>query len=705
MRLSLNILANYIQLPSERSEALEQIFEDLGLEIKRVERHPDDTVFSLELLANRGDLRSYTGIAQELHGRTEWPLRLVEVMPSQPLGVPHLTFKIDSPVCMAYSLSYFESSAARTQVPEQVAQLLGVDGTALINQPVDIGNFVGIESGQPVHVYDFDKIEGQLHIRESLEGEVAHLLFQEAPQQLPAGTLVIADDKSILAIAGVIGCEAAKVTHTSTRILLESALFEPVAIRKTSKKLGLQTTASLRFERGGDAKRVLPGALRAAFLLQQCDWIYGGTLQNTQSPGEMEPMRLSVSELNQFIGSSLSTEQVTKALKGFGFRVDEVVQDTLLVAVPSHRVWDIAEACDLYEEVCRALSYDTLPRQFPSLQLSEINTHTTEIDQRGQLEGVLVESGFFEVFTEGFYSEERVRKLNALPGFSNHRHIRVLGGKDSAAAMMKNTNVAHALELIKVNEDIRNLDVKAFEWSRTFQPGFSTEDMGGIVPPIESKNLWLVAGGDAQGKTVMDPARAVDPLYMKGLVSRLLSVLNLEFEFEQTSTAGERDYPITSTLLHPGRKANILVNGEVVGIFGELHPRLVDSFGIKRSSPCFAELSERIFTLSPGAHSYVQPSRIQLPYRDICFFMPRGLQSVSIIQEIEVSSPAVQEVAVLDVYKLPSPDVGSAVTFRISFDPTSMGETSISVDVLAQQLNAISQRVIAVFKEKGVYQR
>lgn len=705
MRLSLNILANYIQLPSDRSETLEQLFEDLGLEIKRVERHSDDTVFSLELLANRGDLRSYVGIAQELHGRTEWPLRFTEEALWRTLSGATLAFQIESPVCMAYSLSYFESVAQRSDVPQTVEQLLGVDGTALINQPVDIGNFVGIETGQPVHVFDFDKIEGKLRIRESLEGEVAHLLFQEAPQQLPVGTLIIADDKNILAIAGVIGCEAAKVTQTSTRIVLESALFEPVAIRKTSKKLGLQTTASLRFERGGDAGRVLPGALRAAFLLEQCGWTYGGTLQDTQSPVEREQMRLNVSELNQFLGCSLSTAQVTKALKGFCFGVDEVVPDTLLVTVPSHRVWDIAEACDLYEEVCRALSYANLPRQFPDLQLSEINMHTTEIDQRGQLEGVLVENGFFEVFTEGFYSEERVRKLNALPGFSNHRHIRVLGGKDSAAAMMKNTNVAHALELIKVNEDIRNLDVKAFEWSRTFQPGVSTGDTGRLVPPIESKNLWLVAGGDAQGKTVTDPARAVDPLYMKGLVSRLLSVLNLDVEFEQTSTAGEHDYPITSTLLHPGRKANILVNGEVVGIFGELHPRLVDSFGIKRSSPCFAELSERIFTLAPGIRRYVQPSRIQLPYRDICFFMPRNLQSASIINEIELLSSAVQEVTVLDVYKLPAPEVGSAVTFRISFDPASMGETSISVDVLAQQLNAISHGVISVFKEKGVYQR
>lgn len=702
MRLSLNILARYIALPSGDTASLEVLFEDLGLEIKRLEKTSDDVVFSLELLANRGDLRSYTGIAQELHGRTGWPLqfsRIPDVIISDAGG---MNFSVESDVCLQYTLSTFELTQHHQTTPDEVTSLLAVDGTMLNCVPVDVGNFVGVEMGQPMHVFDLDKIQGTLRVRESLEGEQAHLLFQEAPQQLPAGTLVIADSVNILAVAGVIGCEPAKVTNASSRVVLESALFDPVAIRKTSKRLGVQTTASLRFERGGDAGRVVRGAQRVASLLEQSGWRYIGTSSSELKLEQAQPMSLSVTGLNRFLGSTLSQEIVSKALQGFGFNVNPVSDDVLQVVVPSHRVWDILESCDLYEEVCRAISYSHLPKQFPQLRLSDVLDDVTDIDRRVRLENVLVENGFYEVFTEGYYSEEHVRKLKTLSQYAESPHLRVLGGKDSAAALMKNNNVAHALDLAKVSEDNRFVNYKAFEWSRTFHPSQAEAAQNDVV---ERKSLWLVAGGESYSKTMREVARSVDPLYIKGLVTRLLTVLGVPFEFQQTTSSDADDYPVTSALLHPGRKANIVVNGAVVGVFGEIHPRLVDAFSIKRSAPCFMELNESVFEHAPVRQVYVAPKRLQTQHRDLCFFVPRGVPSQEVTELIRSESSLISDVAVIDVYPIATGEVGSAVTFRVSFEPELTGESSLSSDLLAQQLTLISQQVTSVLGPKGIYQR
>ena len=243
-----------------------------------------------------------------------------------------------------------------------------------VSAPVDATNLANLEFGQPTHCFDADTIVGPIRIRQARPGEQAWPLFAEEKVEVPAGAIVIADDEKVLAIAGVIGCEESKATESTTRILLESAAFDPVAVRKASRALNIHTDSSARFERGSDASQVLVGAARVVGLLEGHGWTrVGETGMVGDWTDERRTIEIDTAAAANFLGIDLSDDESAERLRRYGFEVT-VSDGHLSVIVPPHRVWDVEFPADLYEELAKSIGYNDTPSTLPPVDMGALPT-------------------------------------------------------------------------------------------------------------------------------------------------------------------------------------------------------------------------------------------------------------------------------------------------------------------------------------------
>src|SRR5689334_5631051 len=267
MKISANVLRRYAPGAPTDAKALRKLLDDIGIEVKRLDVQGADAHLTLELLANRGDHHCYAGVAREIAARTKTPLLLPKA-PTLDVGTPPLPLRIESEKCLLYTATPLRvTGGLKKSLGKEAEELLEAAGLLTGNAAIDVTNLVNLELGQPSHAFDRARIQGGITIRLSRAGEKAWLLFTPEPRELPAGTLVIADDAKVLAIAGVIGCEDSKIVDDTKEIILESAAFDPVAVRMGGRSLATHTDASARFERGSDPTLVTVAAGRIADLL------------------------------------------------------------------------------------------------------------------------------------------------------------------------------------------------------------------------------------------------------------------------------------------------------------------------------------------------------------------------------------------------------------------------------------------------------
>src|SRR5688500_6580859 len=368
VKILLEHLRTFIDLP-ERMHDARELLDDVGIEVKTAETSSLGTVFNVELLANRGDHYCYAGIAREVSGRTGGRLRYQPVATlNRQIATPDRV-RIESPLCLVYTvteLSVIRSgveggaaaeaaaaphSANRRVLPSEVLLPLTATDIHSISASVDASNLTNLELGQPTHAFDADTIDGPIIIRSSRKGEKAWMLFTPEAVEIPEGTLVIADESKILGIAGVIGCVESSVTDKTTRILFESATFDPVAVRVASRKLDQPTDAAARFMRGGDPSLPLIGAARVAHLLEKhCGYRIGKAYSAGEWRDPQRTIEVHVPAMRTFIGAELSAMQMADRLTRYGFAIEDPNDQSLRAIGPPHRLWagryepDLAEA-------------------------------------------------------------------------------------------------------------------------------------------------------------------------------------------------------------------------------------------------------------------------------------------------------------------------------------------------------------------------
>jgi phenylalanyl-tRNA synthetase beta chain len=679
VKVSVDVLRRYTALPVDATE-LEVLLEDVGLEVKRSDDHATaGTVLTLELLANRGDHHCYEGIAREISGRTGATVSRPAIAPLT-VGESPVRLRCETDLCLVYTATLLERNGEGALDADTLLPLVAAD-IHPVSAPVDATNLSNVELGQPTHAFDADTIVGGIAVRLSRRGERAWPLFTSEPREIPEGLLVIADDEKILAIAGVIGCEESKATDATVRLLLESACFDPVSVRKAGKSLDIHTDACARFERGADPTYPLVGAGRVVHLLERAGWARVGAtglVGEWTDPERDVPARLD--RINGFLETSLTADQAMERLHRYGFRVT-VADGVLRVRVPPHRLWDVEHWADVAEELLKSIGYNATPTTMRSMDRGALPSSLETA--KAKVEQVLLGHDFYEVLTDGFHAKTLDERLRIGPGHPLEAHVTILNAVDRGFSLLKNNALAQALDLLADNQRRLVHDARAYEWTRTFHPDGHSDN--GVCS--ERPLVWAIAVGGE--RTWSGPARPADVFLMKGLVEEIATDLGLALE------VGPWDDALAlSSALHPGRRAAIRFHGRTVGLLGEVHPEVVRAFKVRRGSPVYLEIDQAVLA-EPGAlPRYAAPPEHQPIVRSLAFGLVEHTTAGDVRQLLARESRA--RVAVTDLFV--TGDI-RAVTFELTFD--NDGKTS--ADEVNARLATLPSAVESRFP--GVKQR
>lgn len=674
MKFLLEHLRTHTDMPASVHDARE-LLDEVGIEVKSVEATALGTVFNCELLANRGDHYCYNGVAREVRGRTGKELRFPELRKLDAVPADATRVRIESPLCLVYTATELFRGDAHAVLPDDVLAPLLATGVHSINAPVDASNLANFDIGQPTHAFDADTIDGPITIRTSRRGEKAWMLFTEEAVEIPEGTLVIADDSKILGIAGVIGCVESGITEKTTRILLESACFDPVAVRVASRQLNQPTDAAARFMRGGDPTAPLLGAARVAHLLEKhCGYRVGRAYVAGDWKDPRRTIEVRIAHTNRFIGTSLSPLEMAERLTRYGFAVevpDGNASTTLTATVPPHRLWDVHFEADLAEELLKSVGYNNTPSTLPSVALGALPSHAENV--AAQVNEVLVAEGFFEILTDSFYGRGVREKLGLAEGDPLWAHVEMQNSIERNYALMRNNTIAQALEALVTNLNLKNANLKMYEWARVYAPDLS-----------ERGQLWLLANGRDRGPFWGDKGRSADAIYLKGIVEQLRLALRVDFE------CGSSEGHPMERFFHPGRRAGIHLGGRIIGIFGEIHPQLLQRFDVKRQRPVYLEIESDALLAPARSRVYSEPSSRQPVVRSVAFALPRGITAARVREVLAAAAPPfLREIRITDLFELPD---ARAVTFEIEYlsDEALTGET----------INSATEAMTAAVKER-----
>ena len=656
MKFLLEHLRTYTDMPAAVHEARE-LLDEVGIEVKTVDTTSLGTVVNCELLANRGDHYSYQGVAREVRGRTGGALRYPPVSRLNVVPADETRVRVESPLCLVYTVTeLFRGDAGGVLPSEVLAPLIAADVHS-INAPVDASNLTNFDVGQPTHAFDADTIVGPITIRTSRKGEKAWMLFTPEAVEIPEGTLVIADDVKILGIAGVIGCVESGITDETTRILLESACFDPVAVRIASRRLDQPTDAAARFMRGGDPTSPLVGAARVAHLLEtHCGYRIGNAYTAGDWKDPLRTIEVDVAKTARFIAApQMQSFEMAERLTRYGFTV-EVDETKLTVQVPPHRLWDVHFEADLAEEVLKSVGYNATAITLPHVEMGALPSHAENVAER--VNEILVAEGFYEIFTDSFYGRGLRDKLGLAEDDPLWAHVEMQNSIERNYSLMRNNTVAQALDALSTNVNLKTANVKMYEWARVYYPDLS-----------ERAILWALANGRDRGPFWGDKGRTADAIYLKGIVEQIRLDLRVDLRL------GAADKHRLAQFFHPGRRAGIFLRDRIVGILGELHPTLVARFDIKRQRPVYLEIETEALLAPPHARVYTDPPSRQPVVRNVAYAIPSGITADDVRATLDSAAPPfLREIRIVDLFELPD---ARAITFEIEYlsDEALTGET------------------------------
>ena len=696
MKILLEHLKTFIDLP-ERMHDARELLDDVGIEVKTAETSSLGTVFNVELLANRGDHYCYAGIAREVSGRTGGRLRYPPVATLNRQNATPDRVRIESPLCLVYTVTELfvqnneaaatsaagsaENSAAGAAaaplvLPSEILLPLTAADIHSISAPVDASNLANVEIGQPTHAFDADTVDGPIIIRLSRKGEKAWMLFTPEAVEIPEGTLVIADESKILGIAGVIGCVESSVTDKTTRILLESATFDPVAVRVASRKLDQPTDAAARFMRGGDPSLPLIGAARVAYLLEKhCGYRIGNAYTAGDWRDPQRTIEVHVPAMRTFIGAELSAMQMADRLTRYGFAIEDPNDETFRAIVPPHRLWDVHFEADLAEELVKSVGYNETVVTLPHVEMGALPSHEENVVSK--VNEVLVGEGFYEIFTDSFYGRGMRDRLGIEEGHPLWAHVEMQNSIEKNYSLMRNNTLAQALDALVTNLNLKTASLKIYEWATIYLADLS-----------EVRVLWGLVNGRDRGPFWGDKGRAADAVYVKGILEQLR--LELRVDIQLGASDGHRLEPF----LHPGRRAGIHVNGNLQGMVGELHPSVLQRFDIKRQRPVYFEIGTDALLAPPLPKTYSEPPARQAVVRNVAYAIPRGITAGEVGATLLAAAPDfIRAIRITDLFELPD---ANAITFEIEY----LAEHSLTNEEVNAATEAMMAAVASLFGDR-----
>lgn len=631
----------------------------------------DDQVMEFDLTPNRADALSMIGTAYEVAALYNTKMTKPETT-SNELELSandELTVTIENEDKVPYYSARVVHDVTIEPSPIWMQARLIKAGIRPINNVVDISNYVLLEYGQPLHMFDQDAIGSQqIVVRQANEGEKMTTL-DDTERELLTSDIVITNGQTPIALAGVMGGDFSEVKEHTSNIVIEGAIFDSVSIRHTSRRLNLRSESSSRFEKGIATEFVDEAVDRACYLLQT--YANGKVLKDRVSSGELgafiTPIDITADKINRTIGFDLSQNDIVTIFNQLGFDT-EINDDVITVQVPSRRK-DITIKEDLIEEVARIYGYDDIPSTLPVFEKVTSGQLTDRQYKTRMVKEVLEGAGLDLAITYSLVSKEDATAF----AMQQRQTIDLLMPMSEAHASLRQSLLPHLIEAASYNVARKNKDVKLFEIGNVFfangegELPDQVEYLSGILTGDYVVNQW-------QGKK-----ETVDFYLAKGVVDRVSEKLNLEFSYRRADIDG----------LHPGRTAEILLENKVVGFIGELHPTLAADNDLKRTY-VFELNFDALMAVSVGYINYQPIPRFPGMSRDIALEVDQNIPAADLLSTIHAHGGNIlKDTLVFDVYQGEHLEKGKkSIAIRLNYLDTEETLTDERVSKVQAEIEA-----------------
>ena len=638
----------------------------------------NDVIFELEITPNRPDCLSHIGIAREIAAYYDRKVKYPSIEINETIESINTLIKVnidDKERCKRY-VGKIVKNVKVQESPEWLKRRIQAMGLNPINNIVDITNFVMFEYNQPMHAFDFDKLKGNINVRAAKENEEITTL-DGVDRVLKNNELVIADEERAIAIAGIIGGDATKIDNETKNIFVEVAYFTPDNIRRTSRELGIFTDSSYINERGMDIQNLETVVERAVSLIAEVAGgeILSDTIDRYLEKPEKYEISLNLEKLNKFIGKNLSSDEVAKILTNLNIEIKTIGEDKMLLTPPTYR-GDLIRPADIYEEVIRMYGFDNIEARMPVMSI-ESGEENTNFKVSRIIREILREQGLNEVINYSFIPKSAKELFSFEDGI-----IEIKNPLSEDMAIMRPSLVYSLVNNIKENLNRNQTDLKIFEVSKTFKnlgsakDGLATEELKVAIALSgrEDKNLWN------QTKTDYD-------FYdLKGYIEYLFERLNInKFNLERAKDVN----------FHPGVSAEIKIGEDVIGIFGELHPTLINNVGIKREKVFFAEINlTKLMKYMKIKVNYESISKYPEVLRDLAITLDKDILVGNMTKDIKKKVNLVEKIDIFDVY---------------SGDKVEAGKKSVAVSIVLrdktrtltdQDIDTAMKNILSLIKDK-----
>ena len=638
----------------------------------------DDSVLELGLTPNRSDCLSMLGVAYEVAAILGREVKLPDVSleSSSDMASDYIDIKVeakdDNPLYVAKVIRNVKIAPS----PLWMQTRLMAAGIRPHNNVVDITNYILLEYGQPLHAFDYDRLGSkEIVVRRATKGETM-VTLDDVKRTLSADHLVITNGKEPVALAGVMGGANSEVSSETTTVLLESAYFSGAAVRKASKDHGLRSEASARFEKGVDPNRVRVSGDRAAYLMAKYadGEVLGGSVEVDTLTVEPAVISITLEKINRVLGTELTMTVVEDIFARLQFDTN-TEEDTITVTVPTRR-GDIRIEEDLIEEVARLYGYDNIPKTLP--EGSSTPGHLTGYQQKRRVVRHFLEgAGLYQAITYSLTSEERVAQF----AIENGDAISLAMPMSEDRSMLRLSIVPQLLEVLKYNSARQNESFGVYETGAVFLANKGDE------LPEEREHLAAAITGVWHSHSWQGEKKPVDFYVLKGILEGLFNKLGVssQINYVQSKMDG----------LHPGRTAEILLNGAKIGFVGQVHPTMQKNFDLKDTFVFELSLKAVLEASTEPLHYNAIP-RFPSITRDIALVAEKETASGQLKEIIaEAGGKLLKDVQVFDLYEGDRMEAGKkSIAFSLKYEDPEKTLTD-------EEVTKVHEKVLEALKEKA----
>lgn len=582
----------------------------------------DDEVIDFELTANRGDLLSILGMAYELGAIYDKSVKEIDLSHKENSENINDSFKVEvnTENCSLFLAKKVKNVKIK-ESPTFIKSRLIASGIRPINNVVDISNYVMLETGQPLHFYDADKLDGMLEVRMAKNGETL-VTLDNVQRILHDENIVISDGKRAIGLAGVMGGLDTEITENTKNIIIEAAIFDGVKVRKTSNEL-IRSEASNRFEKGLDPNRTYMAEDRACNLLEKYAdaEIVGGTAKYDKTTLEDKKIEVKFNEINKVLGLNISNEEILNIFRRLGFTYATTAEGAV-VSVPRRRI-DINIKEDLNEEVGRIYGVNNIEGVLPSMPMRRGTYDRTSREIRNKMIGL----GLNETLSYVLVGENEAKEFVT----GENESIKLLAPMSEDRNTLRQSILESFMNIYEYNRDRGNKDVSIFEIAKTFYK--KQEEY------IEEKHLAVLMTGEYyQGIGI---SKQVDFYVIKGIAEEILEYLGYKnrYSFVVDSSKIAKEF-------HPGQSAVISVNNDIVGVIGKVHPK------VSEDDVYVLEINlDKLLAKKVGKMKFKEISKFPTVNKDLAVVVDKNTDSQTIAYQIKRSAGSIlNDVKVFDVY-------------------------------------------------------